>query len=169
MIAALYVRTDGPYANRPGVDLWDEKRDARLYDGPHPVVAHVRRWGGVLEHPEGSRAWEHFGLPEPRHGAGWVRSLFDNGWSCSVDQGRYGHKARKRSWLYYSGRSTPPELDWTPATSSVWVCSGPGGRTAEERAAKGITLLSKREHSLTPVPFAELLLSIARNAQQVAA
>lgn len=35
-IAALYVYADGPYAGLPGVDLWDAKRDARLYQGPHP-------------------------------------------------------------------------------------------------------------------------------------
>lgn len=39
-IAALYVDPKGCYAGLPGVDLWDEKRDARLYPGPHPVVAH---------------------------------------------------------------------------------------------------------------------------------
>lgn len=46
MIAALYVQTDGCYANLPGVDLWDEARDARLYPGPWPVVAHppCTRW-----------------------------------------------------------------------------------------------------------------------------
>jgi hypothetical protein len=39
-IAALYVETDGCYFGLPGVDPWDEARDARKYAGPHPVVAH---------------------------------------------------------------------------------------------------------------------------------
>jgi hypothetical protein len=45
-LAALYVLRDGPY-NLPGIDLWDEKRDARKYRGPYPVVAHppCERWG----------------------------------------------------------------------------------------------------------------------------
>jgi hypothetical protein len=47
MIAALYVETDGVYADLPDVDLWDEARDARLYAEPWPVVAHppCQRWG----------------------------------------------------------------------------------------------------------------------------
>lgn len=46
-VAALYVQKNGAYWNLPGVDPWDEERDARLYDGPHPVVAHppCQRWG----------------------------------------------------------------------------------------------------------------------------
>ncbi len=47
MIAALYVQRDGCYSNLPGVDAWDEARDARKYEGPWPVVAHppCQRWG----------------------------------------------------------------------------------------------------------------------------
>jgi hypothetical protein len=47
MIAALYVHTGGVYFGLEGVDPWDETRDARLYAGPHPVVAHppCERWG----------------------------------------------------------------------------------------------------------------------------
>lgn len=47
MIAALYVETAGCYFGVPGVDPWDEARDARAYAGPHPVVAHppCQRWG----------------------------------------------------------------------------------------------------------------------------
>lgn len=40
MIAALFVDPRGCYAGLDGVDLWDEKRDARKHAGPWPVVAH---------------------------------------------------------------------------------------------------------------------------------
>ena len=52
MIAALYVESRGVYAGLPDVDLWDRDRDARIYAGPWPVVAHPpgarwgRSWGG---------------------------------------------------------------------------------------------------------------------------
>lgn len=46
-IAALYVETGGAYFGLPGVDPWDEARDARRYAGPLPVVAHppCQRYG----------------------------------------------------------------------------------------------------------------------------
>jgi hypothetical protein len=46
-IAALFVQMPGCYFDLPGVDAWDEFRDARLYSGPFPVVAHppCQRWG----------------------------------------------------------------------------------------------------------------------------
>lgn len=40
MIAALFVDPDGVYAGRDDVECWGEERDARLYAGPWPVVAH---------------------------------------------------------------------------------------------------------------------------------
>jgi hypothetical protein len=45
-VAALYVQTGGAYYGLPGVDPWDEARDARGYPGPWPVVAHppCQRW-----------------------------------------------------------------------------------------------------------------------------
>lgn len=46
-VAALFVAPSGAYATLPGVETWDIARDARLYAGPHPVVAHppCQRWG----------------------------------------------------------------------------------------------------------------------------
>lgn len=40
MIAALFVEKGGAYFGLDGVDPWDAARDARLYPGAHPVVAH---------------------------------------------------------------------------------------------------------------------------------
>jgi len=46
-VAALFVQEGGVYYGLPDVDPWPESRDARLYAGPYPVVAHpdCRRWG----------------------------------------------------------------------------------------------------------------------------
>lgn len=66
MIAALYVEPNGCYFGLPDVDPWDEARDARLYAGPHPVVAHPpcdrwhqlsavnhKRWGWTINEDGG--------------------------------------------------------------------------------------------------------------------
>jgi len=202
VIAALYVQKGGCYYGLTDVDPWDQDRDARLYAGPHPVVAHppcerwgsywagspaviaktgqrkilgddggcfvaalasVRRWGGVLEHPEGSHAWAAHDLMEPPRSGGWVVADWHGGWTCCVEQGAYGHQARKPTWLYAVGvdlpalawgKSTPVEM---PGRSERW----------KARAAKdGVcVLLSRAQRAATPIPFRDLLISIAASAQ----
>jgi len=195
MIAALYVETGGCYFGLDGVDPWDEARDARKYAGPHPVVAHppcsrwgqmapvnqarygqpigddegcfsaalhaVRTWGGVLEHPAHTIAWPVFGLPRPSLVGGWTRTMCD-GWVCHVEQRNYGHRARKATWLYAFG-VTPPSLKWGPGpTPTVWISSD---RPRAELAARGLQQMNSKEARSTPLPFRDVLLSIARSAQ----
>jgi len=205
VIAALYVQTDGAYYDLPGVDPWDAARDARLYAGPWPVVAHppcerwgrywsggpsakvrrvkgdddgcfaaalaaVRRWGGVLEHPEASAAWDAFGLNRPPRNGGWVVADFEGGWTCCVEQGHYGHRARKATWLYVHGVEPPP-LRWGSSGTRERLEDGYHSTEERRRAVRtGVCQrLSKRQRSATPVGFRNLLLSIARTAQSESA
>lgn len=117
----------------------------------------VRRWGGVLEHPAGSRAWGRFGLHRPSPGA-WTRGLFDQGWVCEVSQAAYGHRARKATWLYYVGQQ-PFDLDWSwpEPTATVSFLTNHGGGD--------LPRLSKREAKATPELFVEVLLELARRSR----
>lgn len=195
MISALYVHRGGVYYGLDDVDPWDEERDARRYAGPWPVVAHppcsrwcrlaglvearwghkkgddggtfeaalhaVRTYGGVLEHPAYSDAWHTFGLPIP-DGPGWHGSLFDEGWSCHVEQGRYGHPAKKATWLYAVAPEYPA-LDWGASvpTAAVSWC---GNR---EWAGADLPRVGKKAAAATPLPFRDVMLSIARSCKVV--
>jgi hypothetical protein len=194
-IAALFVEPDGAYAAIEGVDLWDEERDARIYPGPAPVVAHppcsrwcrlaglvearwghkrgedggcfaaalaaVRRFGGVLEHPAWSDAWAAFLLPVPPREGGWVGGIC-GGFACYVEQGRYGHPAKKATWLYAYGVDLP-ELRWghEPDQRSKALVSWCGDHVA---SGESRPRLKPREAAATPPAFREELLSIARSA-----
>lgn len=210
-IAALYVETNGAYYNVAGVDPWDEVRDARLYDGPHPVVAHppcqrwgklwagqplfikqtgirkikgddggcfaaalaaVRKWGGVLEHPWQSHAWPHFGLNMPRREGGWMAADFHGGWTCCVEQGKYGHYARKPTLLVAYGIKDLPELEW--GHSEIRLDPSVVERMGLKRAKRlgevgsrgGGQNSTPRIH--TPPAFRELLIGMARTARPAA-
>jgi hypothetical protein len=58
----------------------------------------LRAFGGVLEHPRGSKLWERCGLPVP----GGLADSF-GGFTVEVDQCSWGHVARKTTWLYVVG------------------------------------------------------------------
>ena len=132
------------------------------------ALAAVRLWGGVIEHPEGSHAWRAFGLQRPPHTGGWVKAD-KHGWTCCVEQGAYGHAARKKTWLYASWAQLP-ELRWGRAPGD-FLRLDPGFHSAEERrrAVKtGICQrLSKKQRLSTPHPFRDLLLSIARSVPEI--
>ena len=206
-IAALYVKTDGSYFGLPGVEPWDEARDARMYSGPMPVVAHppcqrwgklwagqplwikrtgerkkkgddagcfksalfdVRAYGGVLEHPWGSHAWAHFNLNKPPRSGGWIKADDHGGWTCCVEQGRYGHYARKPTLLYAVGIPELPDLEWGISEPQYpkEVIEKHGlayCKKAGELAFKGGGKDSAARID-TPQAFRDLLIAMARSA-----
>ncbi len=189
-VAALFVQHDGCYSELEIVDLWPEDRDARLYNGPYPVVAHppcqrygnlgvanyarwggehnrplndggcfaaalaaVNCWGGVVEHPAFSMAWPVYNLERPPKNV-WGRSGV--GWVCEVWQSAYGHRARKRTWLYYRGNSEPPELDWSRPNGTHQV-----GFQDQRGKERNKPTLSKHEANATPPKFMDELIRLA--------
>lgn len=75
------------------------------------ALSAVRRFGGVLEHPWQSHAWPHFGLKVPKRTGGWIVADRFGGYTCCVEQGKYGHYARKPTMLYAVDVELP-ELEW---------------------------------------------------------
>lgn len=167
-VAVLFARSDSVYKSFPGVDVFDLARDARTYGGSDPVVCHppcrgwgrlrhralvapgeldlgcfavdaVRRCGGVLEHPCGSRLWGVAGLPRPGSRDSW------GGFTLPVYQGHVGHRAPKATWLYVVGVE-PSEVQ------PPFELGFPAGR---------IENMGIREREATPPAFAAFLLSVA--------
>jgi hypothetical protein len=121
------------------------------------ALAAVRKWGGVLEHPADSRAFYEYGLPIPPRVGGWQSNLWDDGWTCYVEQGRYGHVVRKATWLYAVAAELP-ELKWGRVNDAdAWGALTWARSPGEGRARVG-------RHSLeTPLTFRNELLDLARS------
>lgn len=135
-VAALFVDGLGPYPHLVGSRWYDREADACTYAGPWPVVAHppcgpwgklawnchaqerghglvgvamVRRWGGVLEHPVGSRLFAECEIPttpwtEERPTDPW------GGYTIRVPQWDWGHRGEKDTILYVVGTEDLPPL-----------------------------------------------------------
>ena len=195
MIAALFVETNGVYYGLPDVDPWDRRRDARLYTGPWPVVAHppcqlwtnfaflnFKRWGGEHNRPGNDGGCFAAALASVLRWGGVLE-----------------HPAGSNAWSQFrlpvptTGRWTRGRATWT---CEVWQSAY--GHKARKRTWLAYhspddveppeldwtrkpgthqvgwfdrvkPTLSKREASATPVEFRDLLLSIARTAQRKAA
>lgn len=129
------------------------------------ALEHVRKFGGVLEHPEASHAWCAFGLNKPPRHGGWVSADYLGGFTCCVEQGHYGHPARKATWLYAFGVELP-QLLWGSCGARDRLDQGFHSK-AERAAATKIARakrLTKTQCIATPEPFRDLLISIARSA-----
>ncbi|HEY1034990.1 MAG TPA: hypothetical protein VGE09_08415 [Pseudoxanthomonas sp.] len=131
----------------------------------------VRTWGGILEHPKDSKAWDAFSLVKPPRVGGWVKADEVGGWTCCVEQGHYGHLSRKATWLYAAGVALP-ELKWGPGEQRIHPTAL--ARHGYEKARRiGVMAMvgGKRKTEIrnaTPIEFRNLLLSIARTSIPVA-
>lgn len=211
MIAALYVETNGAYYGVEDIDPWDQERDARLYPGPYPVVAHppcaawcrlagfrearfgykrgdddgcfeaalnaVQTFGGVLEHPAHSKAWDQYGLTEPSWHGGWTYA-FDGSATAYIEQGRYGLPIRKATWLY-AVNCDLPELRWGKINDQdawsdfTWTRRDDGRLRFAGRREQFETGAHRGTHkgvtAHTPTAFRDVLIAMARSAVRVPA
>lgn len=185
MIAALYVERGGPYFGMSDVDPWDLERDARKYDGPHPIVAHppcgpwgalrhlykgtehdlapvaiaqVRRFGGVLEHPRRSLIWDHCEVPYPG-----TRVDEFGGWTIDVNQVDWGHVARKPTRLYFVGVERCALRFPPPLAPTHWMSGTRNPNHRGGRVPPGIKVCSAQQRRRTPPAFARWLVDLARS------
>ncbi len=147
------------------------------------ALATVRRVGGVLEHPAYSDAWKAYGLPHPPTGGGWVVGAEDFEWTCYVEQWRYGHRAKKATWLYYCGLTEPPALRWGHIHDSKAMATWDAGRVrSKAQRSEGLAWVSwcgnktrnggeqrprltHKEAIHTPAEFRDALIALARHSQ----
>lgn len=115
MITVLCANRNSVYKKIPGIDVWDQDRDAFFFTGSNPVITHapcqqwsrmrafskpnadekelawfclnkVLRNGGIFEHPMGSSFFKEAGI---------TNNIY------SIDQSWFGFPARKRTYLFF--------------------------------------------------------------------
>ncbi len=185
-VAVLFCTKKSVYKRINGCDVYDEERNALTFRGDQPVIAHppcrkfsrlwhmstapekekqlaywtlrqVRKNGGVLEHPAHSKLWEVRKLPLPGAQADQY-----GGWTLSIPQFWFGHRAQKETWLYIVGcarKDIPaPMLQLGEAQFKV-----SGSISAGRRAMgwKEKPCIKKWENNATPPAFADWLIELA--------
>ena len=116
-VSALFVDPAGPYPELVA-DCWDEKRDARNYDGPHPVVAHppCQLWVNLAH------------VNYKRYGGGHNRPGNDGGMFASAlaSVRRWGgvleHPAFSEAWAAHALMAPGETIGWRQMALCEWVC-----------------------------------------------
>lgn len=187
MIAALFVQAGGVYYGLPDVDPWDEARDARLYAGPHPVVAHppCNRWCAGLSDVNQAR----WGTPQGEDGGCFASALASvRRWGGVLEHPAYTH-----AWAKF-GLPKPHRAGWQRTICGGWVAQiaqvayghdarkltwlyaitdaappdvrwdvPPHTRTIGSEAGQVLPGGWGKANSRTPLSFRDLLLDIARS------
>ena len=183
MIAVLFARQDSRYKQLDGYDVYDIDRDARHYAADYPVIAHppcrawgmlshmanprpdekdlawfaldqVRKNGGVLEHPTGSRLWKEGKLP--LMGQGYDDS---GGFTLEVDQYDFGHVAHKRTKLYICGITIEQLPELPPKNTAIPTRSICGN-------VKGTKRCTQYQREYTPDGLIDFLTEICNTVKE---
>lgn len=192
MIAALFVAERGCYVDLDGVDPWPESRDARLYAGPWPVVAHppCARWCRLAELVE-SRGGAAVGDDGGTFAAAlasvrrWGGVLEHPAWSKAwgafglLTPGRNGQWAATRdgAWVVEVSQAAyghrAPKLTWLyhvgpPPPRLSWARPRSEATTTTSRGRRAglVEMTSHRERAATPPAFRDVLLGLARLSAQ---
>ena len=174
-VAILCVHSNSIYHSLPAVDCFDARRDVRSFTGGkrvvcHPpcrswsafcahqakpppgekelgplCVEHLKREGGILEHPAHSRLFDHCGLPKPGD------PPKDGLWTAEVWQAWWGYPMMKKTWLCFSGID-PHQVSFPFILHS---------RGADRRRQQ---VMSKNQRAATHPALAQWLVDHARKA-----
>ncbi|AXH78092.1 MAG: hypothetical protein [Microviridae sp.] len=169
MITVLFTQKNSIY-QKFNTDNWDIEKDATKWPGGNTIIAHppCRAWGnyrnkakprpkekelaiwainqirinnGILEHPSRSKLWETMNLPIPGQ-----RQDHYGGYSISIDQHWFGHRAKKNTWLYIKGIPIN-KLPLIPISLNAILTT--------------VEKMGKKEREATPIKFAEWLIKTA--------
>lgn len=111
-VAALWTHERSYYQHmHPVVQCWDIVKDARKYQGPHPIIAHppcgpwgVLAWSSRQSKEDGIMAIElvhkYGGIVEQPHTSKLFRQYGRGGEIEIVNQSLFGHRAEKKTALY---------------------------------------------------------------------
>jgi hypothetical protein len=197
MIAALYVQTNGIYYGLPNVDPWDEQRDARTYNGPHPVVAHPpcstwcmlasvneARWGKPIGEDAGCfeaalEAVTKFGgvLEHPAYSIAWSAFMLHR-----PVRGYWSRSLWDNGWVTEISQSAYGH----PARKRTWLYyvgenlppaldwrdeegEGVVGAGINSGQSAGRPRIDGHEASATPISFRDVLIDMAETAHWEAA
>ena len=196
MVAALFVDPNGVYANLPNVEVWDEARDARLYAGPYPVVAHppCQRWcrfakgiervhgykvgddGGCFEAALNAvRTWGGV-LEHPAHSLAWA--VFGlpvpykgGGWVTNIGGGwaayvEQGRYGHPMRKATWLYATVTPELRWGHTPDNAMLGRFKWGSRLYKPEHDRNRPRIDRLHAATPIEFRDVLLELARLTQE---
>ena len=174
-----------PVVAHPPCQRWGAFWRGGIYTGPSrfqkgddggcfaATLEFVRKYGGVLEHPRSSAAWEWFGLNRPPISGGWIIADTWGGYTCCVEQGHYGHPARKATMLYAVGCELPV-FKWGPCEADFVV-----GKAVKNKFKRALfdgeykpklrrNVMNKQsDREATPTAFRDILIAMARSVGSV--
>ena len=182
-VAVLFARRDSIYKTLPACDVWDAQRDARLWPGGAPAIAHppCRTWGRLryfAKPPDlaEEQALSFFAVTQVQrwggvleHPAGsllWKAAGLPRpghrdefGWTLFIQQWWFGHRAEKATWIYVVGvePSVMPPLPFRLGDPTYVIQS-------RKKHGEGRPHVSRAEREATPLRLAQWLVEVARMA-----